>query len=748
MKLISWNIRGLNGPRKRKLLKNLVMQEKPTILFVQETKCSLTFLEKSVAKAWPGAQVTAVEAQGASGGLAILWDASKIQLQNIHANKYFIQAIFHILGTNTYGHLTNVYFPQESQKKEEILDTLSHLNSDRLYPLWLAGGDFNMIASLEERQGGRCRFNRDGSLLKDFINNNWLIDVSTSNGLYTWTNKRAKPMQIASRLDRFLISDNAIHTGGEFLAHIVPFSGSDHWPVALQWNRPGTSINRPFRFEAFWLSHPEFKEFIQTTWQTCNPMAPTKMARFQKKIKFLKGEIKKWNKNTFGNIFKEKEILIQEIINIQQTIITEGRTEELMTKEQQAEHKLLERDMQEEILWRQKSRIRWLKEGEKNTKFFHKTTVQRRMHNQISQLTNAQGEIIETQADMEQEFLQYFKTMSQEPNINRTGEIETIVNNIPRLITEEHNTLLLKPINLEEVEAAVKLLKTGKAPGPDGFTSNFFQHFWELIKWEVWQLVEESRSMRWMYPGLNATFIALIPKSENSNSPDKFRPIALCNIIYKIVSKVVALRLKPILPLIISPEQSGYVEGRQITDGIILTHEIIHSLKQTKKPGMLLKIDLSKAFDSICWEYMQKILQAFGFDAAWIRWISSLISSTFYSILVNGIPSATFRPTRGIRQGDPLSPFLFVIMVEGLGRSLKAAISEGHLKGLSFHQTPTTSHQQFVDDNMLFGHSSVQEARSLISILETFSKASGALINKSKSQIFFFNTPPPSLNEK
>eukprot|EP00253_Pinus_taeda_P031183 PITA_31183 len=466
------------------------------------------------------------------------------------------------------------------------------------------------------------------------------------------------------------------------------------------------------------------------------------MARFQIKLKFLKGEIKKWNKNTFGNIFKEKEILIQEIKKIQQTIIREERTEELMHKEQQAEQKLLERDMQEEILWRQKSRIRWLKEGEKNTKFFHKTTVQRRMHNQISQLTNAQGEKIETQAGIEQEFLQYFKTMSQEPDINRTEEIETIVSNIPRLITEEHNTLLLKPISLEEVEVAVNLLKTGKAPGPDGFTSNFFQHFWELIKWEVWQLVEESRSMRWMYPGLNATFIALIPKSENANSPEKFRPIALCNIIYNIVSKVVALRLKPMLPLIISPEQSGYVEGRQIMDGIILTHEIIHSLKQTKKPGMLLKIDLSKAFDSICWEYMQKILQAFGFDAAWIRWISSLISSTFYSILVNGIPSSTFHPSRGIRQGDPLSPFLFVIMAEGLRRSLKAAISDGHLKGLSFHQAPTTSHQQFFDDNMLFGHSSVQEARSLISILETFSKASSALINKAKSKIFFFNTPP------
>lgn len=263
------------------------------------------------------------------------------------------------------------------------------------------------------------------------------------------------------------------------------------------------------------------------------------------------------------------------------------------------EGKLLERDRQEEVLWRQKSRIRWLKEGAKNTKFFHKTTVHQRMRNQISQVNNAQGVKVETQEEIEHEFLHYFKEMSQEPNINRDEAIDNITRQIPRLITEEQNILLLKPISLQEVEIAVNSLKVGKAPGPDGFTSIFFQHFWELIKWEVWQVVEESRNLRWMYPGLNATFIALIPKSEESNFPDKYRPIALCNIIYKIVSKVVALRLKPVLPFIISPEQSGYVEGRKITDGIILTYEIIHSLKQSKKPVMLLKIDLSKAFDSI-----------------------------------------------------------------------------------------------------------------------------------------------------
>jgi len=349
---------------------------------------------------------------------------------------------------------------------------------------------------------------------------------------------------------------------------------------------------------------------------------------------------------------------------------------------------------------------------------------------------------VETHEEIEKEFLNYFKKMNQEPTINRAEAIDNITKHIPRVIIEDHNTLLLKPVSLQEVESAVNQLKAGKAPGPDGFTANFFQHFWELIKWEVWQVVEESRTLRWMYPAMNATFIALIPKTEESSSPDKFRPIALCNIIYKIVSKVIALRLKPMLPLIISPEQSGYVEGRQITDGIILTHEIIHSLKQIKKPGMLIKIDLYKASDSISWEYLKKILKAFGFAPPWIRWISNLLSSSFFSILINGIPSPTFRPSRGIRQGDPLSPFLFVILAEGLGRSIKAAILSRKLRGLSIHQAPAVSHQQFVDDNMIFGHPSIQEARTFKSILDSFSKASGALINKVKSQVFFFNTPP------
>jgi hypothetical protein len=167
---------------------------------------------------------------------------------------------------------------------------------------------------------------------------------------------------------------------------------------------------------------------------------------------------------------------------------------------------------------------------------------------------------------------------------------------------------------LEEVDQALQDTPKGKSPGPDGFTSDFFHHCWPMLREEVWEIIEDSRLSGQVLLALNATFLTLIPKEEHVNHPKQFRSIALCNIIYKLLTKVIARRLKPLLPFIISPEQSRYVEGRQILDNIILAHEVIHSLQKTRTPGMLLKLDLSKAFDKLSWDYMRAMLLAFGFD--------------------------------------------------------------------------------------------------------------------------------------
>ena len=148
---------------------------------------------------------------------------------------------------------------------------------------------------------------------------------------------------------------------------------------------------------------------------------------------------------------------------------------------------------------------------------------------------------------------------------------------------------------------------------------------------------------------LNATFLTLIPKEPETEGLGKLRPIALCNVIYKIITKTIANRLRPLLSLIISPEQAGFVEGRQILDGIILIHETIHSVKIRKIPGMLLNLDLSKSYDKLNWEFLAGTLRAFGFSYQWTRWVMNLVSSTLFSILVNGSPASPFQISRGIR---------------------------------------------------------------------------------------------------
>lgn len=276
-------------------------------------------------------------------------------------------------------------------------------------------------------------------------------------------------------------------------------------------------------------------------------------------------------------------------------------------------------------------------------------------------------------------------------------------------------------------------MEKGTTPGPDGFTVDFYQFFWDIVKEEVWEIVEESRKSKRILKAFNATFLTLIPKEQGANSPEKFCPISLCN--------VIANRLKLLLPLLISLEQTGFVEGRQILDDIILAHEMIHSLKQTTIPGMLLKVDLAKAYDKVDWDYLKEVLSAYDFSHDWVKWIGNLTSSAFFSILVNGSPSDTFNPSRGLRQGDPLSPFLFILLAEGLGRTLKDKRRTGELKGIDLHNSQTShTHQQFVDDTMLMGIASVKEARVIKKMLEDFNKANGLDINKGKYQLFFFNT--------
>jgi hypothetical protein len=191
-------------------------------------------------------------------------------------------------------------------------------------------------------------------------------------------------------------------------------------------------------------------------------------------------------------------------------------------------------------------------------------------------------------------------------------------------------------------------------------------------------MVEESRMKGQIVGGLNSTFIALIPKTNKPTTFNDYRPISVCNLCYKLISKIIANRIKPILSRSLSAEQLGFLKGRQIQDAIGTAHECLHNIKKKKKyKSLILKLDLQKAYDCIDWDLLRMILIQVGFGLQFTNWIMSCVSSSSFVVLINGEATNFFRSGRGLRQGCPLSPLLFILVLEGLSLLLKESKATG-----------------------------------------------------------------------
>jgi len=292
--------------------------------------------------------------------------------------------------------------------------------------------------------------------------------------------------------------------------------------------------------------------------------------------------------------------------------------------------------------------------------------------------------------------------------------MEVVLDAVPTRVTPEMNDLLLAPFDSREVKEALFQMFPTKAPGPDGFPAHFFQRHWDLCGEEVTSVVLRVLNGEDDPASINNTLIVLIPKVAQADGLGQFRPISLCNVIYKIVSKVAANRLKRILPMIISEEQSAFVPGRLITDNIITAYECLHYMKRRQGRDSrccALKLDMRKAYDRVEWPYLQAIMTKLGFHQLWVSMIMRLVSTVSFSVLFNGDRLESFNSTRGIRQGDPISPYLFLLAAEGLSCLIKARIQSSNLKGIMVAPSaPVVSHLLFADDSLLFFRASTENA--------------------------------------
>ena len=392
----------------------------------------------------------------------------------------------------------------------------------------------------------------------------------------------------------------------------------------------------------------------------------------------------------------------------------------------------------EEEFWRQKSRDKWLVVGDNNTSFVHASVKDARQRNQVSKLVDNSGQEATSAEAMGRVAVEYFTSLFSS---GVGGDLSDIFDGFPARVTAEINQKLSREVSDVEIRDAVFGIKSSSAPGWDGLNGLFFQKYWDIIGPDITKEIKAFFSTGSFPREWNVTQLCLIPKVINPERMVDLRPISLCTVMYKIISRIFVSRLKPLLETVVLPTQSAFVPERLISDNIIIAHEVVHGLRTHRSISsefIAIKTDMSKAYDRIEWRYLEKLLTVMGFEKKFVDWIMFCVTSVTYSVLINGEEKGKIIPQRGLRQGDPLSPFLFDLCTEGLSHLLNKAESMGDIEGIKFSEDGPAIHHLFVaDDSLLMVKASDEQCTEIRRILKMYEESSGQMISLAKSSITF-----------
>eukprot|EP00253_Pinus_taeda_P018177 PITA_18177 len=710
MILLSWNCRGLASKPKKLALKEMVMSSKPDFILLQETLGKSIEIEIALMSLLPGWRFTALDSVGHSGGLGIGYREGRVRILNQWGME-------HAMGTeirsSDFGFpltILNIYGPCQGRMNfwNDLLskDIMGSHNM-------VLGGDLNFSIGSAEAWGPAAREDPLSDFFLNAITTHNLIDVNLIKLKPTWRNRRVGEARIAKRLDRFLLSEDLTTSIPMFRQWVGEGENSDHFPIFLEISKHPRKPAAPFKFNASWLQEKSYEKLFSETWNHLDGSSQEgKGFQFMENFKKLKKATIEWA-NTRKERQKEELTQINEELQRMECTETDGyesqeSKEKILLLEKQRDQILLAREEE----WRLKSRAVWLKVGDENTKFFHNYAKGRKNSNTIWKLKNEEGEEANTFEELSVLGRNHFQNLFADQGEITIAEVIRTAQCFPRYVEEEEAKSLMNEVTKEEVECVIKSMAKDKSLGSDGWTIELFQHFFDQIGTELTEVVEESRKRGEVYSPFNATFIALIPKKETLDTFEDFRPISLCNCIYKIIAKVITIH-----------------------EAIGVAQETIHSIKQMKRKGAVIKIDLAKAYDRINWVYIRMLLTHLGFKYDFIRWIMGCISNVSFAILINGAASPFFKSFRGLRQGCPLSPLLFLLVAEGLSHLIRLAKREGAVKGLEVAVNMFITHLLFVDDILLFTNGNLNEIRELKNILDLFMKATGMQINYRKSQL-------------
>lgn len=459
---------------------------------------------------------------------------------------------------------------------------------------WLVGGDFNEILASGEKEGGLPRCVRQMQGFREAVDFCSLCNLHSAGPSFTWRGNRGGE-DVCVRLDRFLATSSWSDLFPVSRAVNLKPSRSDRLPILIEVReftpKKKKKKQRRFHFEESWLRDDVCRRIVELGWEsTTNPDPFTRICY---KISSTRRELMEWSNSCFGKLREEIERIRTQLSTFLDSSFSAPTSESRMT----LESKLNELLQQEHPFWKQRAKVFWLMDGDLNTKFFHRSASNRRRKNMIKGLFNKDGVWCTTDEDMESTILHHFGELftSSDPT-----NITELVNHLPSIVTDEMNNTLTKEFSAVEIHSALKQMHPSKAPGPDGFSPCFYQHFWPLVGNDMVEAICTFMESDAKIKILNCTHVTLIPKVKSPLNLSQMRPISLCNVLYKIGSEVLANRLKPLLQQFISPFQSVFVPGRLISDNSLIAFEIAHFMKRKRdsKVGYGdLKLDMSKAYD-------------------------------------------------------------------------------------------------------------------------------------------------------
>ena len=750
--LVTINCNGLANNIKRKDYFTKLHEMNNNIYLLQETHW-LESEENFIRSGWGGEVIVAGNSKN-SGGTAILFNNNfqhKVVKTLKDVNGQYI--ICSIEFNNKRYTLINLYGPSNGDHEDFFDIVVNNVDNEDTENL-LIGGDFNCVLDpILDRKNctGPDTRPRSRAKIKDIMVRLNLKEVfrefHPDRLAYSWrrfqTNKQC-------RLDYFLISEELLNDTKSI--DIGTSYRSDHSPVILKLKKNAFVRDKLFwKFNNSLLSDPDYVKEIKIVISDC---------------KKLYGALV-YNHDTIDSIpLEDLVITISEDIFLETILLQiRGKTisyasykkkkenekeKQLETKIENLEHSLnrfnqteLDNLKAELELLRDKrikgialrSKVKWITDGEKINKYF--CNLESRNYNDkmlpLIELDN--GDIIDSQPEIKNEVKKFYENLYKKRNVTDCSFDD--LNNLQKQLPNEDKAMLEEDLSIEEVKLAIKNLSLGKSPGPDGFTSEFFKFFILDLGIFILRAANTCFQKGVFTPTFRQGNIVLIPKE---NKPKRFiknlRPISLLSTIYKIISTCISNRLKQVLPQLIDESQNAFLKFRNLSSNVRFIYDTLVYTEKEQIPGMLLSIDFEKAFDCISWSFLFKSLSFFNFGPKFIRWIQLFYTDLTSCITINGQNSDWFNIERGVRQGDPSSPYLYLICAEILSLMIK---NNDQIKGIRMNNNVNLL-SQFADDTTLSLDGTEESLTQAIDTITRFSTYSGLKVNEQKSMIIWIGS--------